>query len=227
MSDTLRKLSPTRSPALAIIVLVGGTVAAFALASAISEAQHLPDHQSLALHRISGSFAILVAAVLYGLGRRFRTSTTRTAVSAPRAAVVVFWIALWIGRTEWQAGLDGWPEWLRDLPFMWTGLAVLALAVVLFIALPSPSIEERTCRTRAPAWYRIMPWTALFLASLSLEASRAAWWTPRGWQVVYVLAIVVFFLGYALDARWYRNQRRLRQDEARAATEKEEAPATE
>ena len=231
MRTIIGKLSPTRSPALAIVLFVAGPVLSAYIPLMSFRHSYLSHSLARTVSSLGTHMTILVAGVLYGMAPGFRGSTTRLSVSLPRAVLVTFWISYWLWFMPSDARRSGWWEWL-DLQLLdWGARAALAatlvaLALLLFRAISRPSLEERTRRSRAPALYRTMAWATVLLAASARGVDQSYFRGVHAWEAIHLLAMAIFFLAYALDARWCRNQRLAAQNEPATSAEKEQAPAT-
>jgi hypothetical protein len=230
MRASLSWLSPTRSPALAIIVLVTGPVLTTYIGVASFRHSHLSFPQSQLVSTLGIYGAVLLAAVLYGMAPGFRASTKRWSVSLPRPVLITFWLWYWLWFIPAAARQLGWWEWL-DLPLLdWTvrvalGAFLLTLVLLLLGVTPRPDPEERGVRASAPPVYRTMAWVAVSLAMVARGVDEAYFRGVHVWEAVYLLTMAAFFLAYALDAHWCRRQRLAAQDEPATPAETEEAPA--
>jgi hypothetical protein len=231
MRATLSWLSPSRSPALAIIVLVMGSVLASLIGIRLFRLSHLDLAQSRTVSTLGLHGAILLAAVLYGMAPGFRASTKRWSVSLPRAVLITFWLWYWLWFIPAAARQLGWWEWL-DLPLLdWAvrvalGAFLLTLVLVLFGVIPRPDPEERGVRATAPPVYRTMAWVSVSLAMSARGVDGAYFRGVHAWEAIYFIAMLIFFLAYVQDAKWCREHHRVMQDQASHAPETEQAPAT-
>jgi len=222
--DFLRKLSPTRSPVLAMIVFVVGVP--FWLVSARLWARLLGLDLGAAVNTavVGASATFLTAIVLYGLTPRFRTSTSRLGVRLPRCVLVLYWIVAWVvSMLQLVASA-------RPLPLVvQAGEAVLGLValVLLVIGFVSPDdVAHRRLRAGAPPLYRALAWASLLSGTYLMRALKNHSLTPaKGWAFLLACA-VVFFLAYALDERWYRRQLPVAEEEPALSEQQEEAPAS-
>ena len=96
MRGILRKLSPTRSPVVALILLVVGVPLWIRSPRLWERLLHLEWPAAVNASLIGLTITVLAAIVLYGLTPRFRTSTSRVGVRLPRCVLVFYWIASWV-----------------------------------------------------------------------------------------------------------------------------------
>ncbi|MBN1460892.1 MAG: hypothetical protein JXA57_15270, partial [Armatimonadetes bacterium] len=171
---------------------------------------------------------ILLAGILWGLAPRFRTSTSRLSLRLPRYALVAFWITGWMLTTSDLAEFHGWWSWPSPKVVHWAATAVALLAVAVYWRGLGklPDQAERRLRASAPPLYRSLAWAGACLGLSVESAFKQDWSNITVGGLLFLLGALIFFLGYYLDARWYRHQLLPAQDGRPSSPETEGTPAT-
>lgn len=224
VSDLLRKLSPTRSPVLAIVLFVANLPFWFGFRYVWTHLLHADWAVVADVAAVGAVVVLLAAVVLYGLTRRFRTSTSRISVRLPRCVLIVYWIAVWV-----VAMLDLVRPHVPLPMAVDAGVAVVGLValIMLVIGLAFPDdVADRRLRAGAPPLYRALAWAGALSGGLVTNAMEDdSLSMATGWALLFTCA-GIFFLAYALDERWYRRQLLLAEDEPAPSAEQEETQAT-